>query len=164
MDHYVVEDASFLISVLNPNDSLHPDAIKILKILNKSKNSITFVLPEIAVCETVFTLMKMGIDPGIIRQRINDLSMLPKVIIINNDIMTILRYASRFYNSLTLLKQPASITKTHDYIIACTCKDFNGILLTGDDQIIRTFSSQGVDYCNFHELSSREQFKKKIEE
>lgn len=78
---YVIEDASFIVSVLNPLDRFHKDAIETLKIIGKATYSVTYVLPEIALCETIFTLMKNGVHPEKIRNGINKLTMLPKVII-----------------------------------------------------------------------------------
>ena len=151
---YLVEDSSFLLSLLNPKDPFHSAAILTLQIL-RDISSLTLVFPEIVIYETSFVLMRNGIAPEIIRTKINNLSMIPKVIIFNSDPLTALRYISRHYNQLTLSQNSRNITKTNDYLIACAAKDFDAIVLSSDNQMIETLNNLGVKCYNFSKEADR---------
>ena len=152
MDHFLIEDSSFLISVLLDNDPLHAGATATLSSIS-GKDNITTVFPEIVLCETAFTLMKLGIDPDVIRAKINRLTMLPKVLILNNNPLSALRYISRHYNKLTLAAASRTITKTQDYLIACACKDLNGTLISADSQMLAAVGS--IQSCNCIDFSKQ---------
>ena len=81
--------------------------------------------------------------------------MLPRVIIHNTGTMTTLRYCSRYYNDLTKNSKGREITKTHDYLIACSAVDYNGILLGGDKQMLETVSQMGITSSNFQIIEDR---------
>jgi predicted nucleic acid-binding protein len=159
MDQCLVEDSSFLISVLLLNDPNHSDAVETLGIIS-NKEHITTVFPEIVLCETAFTLMKLGVSPDSIRKKINDLTMFPKVILLNNNPLSALRYISRHYNALTQSQNSRTITKTQDYLIACACKDVNGILISSDTQMIGAVSTiQSCQCINFTIQADRDNLK-----
>lgn len=159
---FVIEDASFIVSVLNPLDTFHKDAIETLRIIDKASFETTYVLPEIALCETVFTLMKNGVNPEKIRNGINKLTMLPRVIIASAGIMTVLRYASRFLNILSLEQNQMNITKTQDYLIACSSVDYGGLLLTSDKKMEKTVICKNLPCYNFSKVSARKQLEKEL--
>jgi predicted nucleic acid-binding protein len=119
----VIEDTNFLVSALKTTDSFHKDAVETLKILTPS--DIQYVYPQVVINETVFVLLRNGYPSDRIRERINNLSMLPKVIIQDTGILTLLRYASRYYNSIPISNDRGieSINGANDFIIACTALD-----------------------------------------
>ena len=162
-NRYIVEDSSFLLSVLNPNDSLHNEAIETLEILSKFSN-ITLVFPEIVIHETSFTLMRLGVSPELIREKINELSMLRKVIIFDMNPFTSLRYISRYYNELTLAQRKRNITKTNDYLIGCSAIDFHAAVISSDSQMIEALNSFQIECFNFSEAESRKLLKEKFED
>lgn len=155
---YLIEDSSFLLSFLNPKDPFHNEALETYKILN-NLNTVTLVFPEIVLSETSFTLMRIGTDPEKIRNIINKISMLPKVIIFNCDPLTSLRYVSRYYNKLTLSKNSRSITKTNDYLIACATIDFDAKVISSDKQMLETLSLLCVKCFNFSKEEDRTKLK-----
>lgn len=76
--------------------------------------------------------------------------------------MTVLRYASRFYNTLSLEQDQMNITKTQDYLIACSSVDFNGILLTSDLQMEKTVICKNLPCYNFSKKPARNQLEKEL--
>src|SRR3989344_2386254 len=138
-NRYIVEDSSYLLSVFNPDDRFHNEALETLGIITRFPN-ITLVFPEIVIHETSFSLMKLCLPPELIRGKINDLSMLPKVIIFDMNPFTSLRYISRYYNKLTLSQSQRNITKTNDYLIGCAAIDFNASVISSDLQMIDTLN------------------------
>jgi hypothetical protein len=76
--------------------------------------------------------------------------------------MTVLRYASRFYNTLSLAQNQANITKTQDYLIACSSVDYRGILLTSDLQMEKTVICKNLPCCNFSKSSARKLLEREL--
>ena len=162
-NRYIVEDSSFLLSVLNPDDRFHDESLQTLEILTKFSN-ITLVFPEIVIHETSFSLMKLGLPPELIRGKINDLSMLPKVIIFDMNPFTSLRYISRYYNELTLGQNRRNITKTNDYLIGCAAIDFHAAVISSDTQMIEALNSFQIECFDFSKIESRNALKDKFED
>lgn len=139
----VIEDANFLVSVLNTNDIFHQEAVDCKQ--NLLKCNLVFIYPDIVLKETIFTLLKAGFSIDLVRARINRLSMIPKVILQMNDILSILRFMSDNYNFLTKsLNGHKTITKTNDYIIACNALDYNAKVISGDTQLLGSLNDHRI--------------------
>lgn len=162
-NRYIVEDSSFLLSVLYSSDRFHDEGLEALGILSLFPD-ITLVFPEIVIHETSFMLMKLGIDPQLIREKVNDLSMLPKVIIFDMNPFTSLRYISRYYNELTLGQNRRCITKTNDYLIGCAAIDFHAAVISSDAQMIDTLNSFQIECFDFSKSEQRKALKSKFED
>ncbi len=146
---YIIEDTSFLVSAINPADSFHDQALELMRMM--IDHDITYIFPDVVMHETTFILMKGGMNDGFIREKINSLTMLPKVIIHHNDALTSVRYMSKQYNFLVNHNRNgvSKVTKTNDYIISCNALDYNAIVITGDKQIVSCLHSNDVGCLDY---------------
>lgn len=161
---HVIEDTNFLVSVIDHGDKFRLQAELFLKLM--LKHDIVYVFPEIVIKEACVVLMKAGYSNRYVRSRINNLSMIPKVIIQDNDILTTLRYTSKKYNQLFRRKTYGirKITSTNDYIIACNAIDYNAIFIGGDSQVLSSLSAHGINCFNFHEEKDLDKLSEVLEE
>jgi predicted nucleic acid-binding protein len=141
---FIIEDTSFLVSIIDPQDIFHKQALECLEILLKYK--LTYVYPDIVLNEAAFIMMKSKLESRFIRKRITSLTLMPRVIIHNNDALTSIRYTSGRYNFLTKDNSTTAkhITKTNDYIISCNAIDYNAVVITGDKQIVNCLQNNGI--------------------
>lgn len=151
---YIIEDTSFIVSVINSLDELHTEAFETLDILNSLDKPI-YVFPSIVIAETVVTLVKSGIHPDTVREKINYLSMLRRVIIQSTDPITVLRYCSRYYNHL-IDSNPSSIIRTNDYCIACAAIDYSAPVIASDKKMIRNLQRCHIPCYDFSSQSDRD--------
>lgn len=144
---FVIEDANFLISILKSTDIFHTQAVETLKIL--SGIEIEYVYPEVVLKETIFVLLRNGYNSNIIRTRINELSMIPKIIIQNTELLTMLRYGSRYYKTISISAdiESTSINSTNDFIIACTAIDYNTTVISNDQRLLKVIERAGINCC-----------------
>jgi predicted nucleic acid-binding protein len=159
----VIEDTNFLVSALKSTDIFHNDAIKALKIL--SPFDVQYVYPQVVINETIFVLLRSGYNSDRIRERINNLSMLPKVIIQDTGILTLLRYASRYYQSIPISSDVSMncVNSANDFIIACTAMDYNAIVISNDQRLITAMRDANISCYDFTKKEEREKLKKKLE-
>lgn len=157
---FIVEDTNFLISLLKSKDIFHDDAVSTLNIL--SSEDITYIYPTVVLQEAIFVLLRNGYSTNIIRKRIHDISMLPKIIIQSTDGISMLRYASRYYKSISVSEDinSISITGTNDFNIACVALDYQAPIISNDKRLIKVASAAGIETINFTLKSHRERLKK----
>lgn len=157
---FVVEDTNFLISLLKSKDIFHMEAISTLEIL--SSGDITYIFPSVVLQEAIFVLLRNGYNANIIRKRIYEISMLPKVIIHSIDNLSMLRYSSHYYKRISVSGDvnTGSITGTNDFNIACVALDYNALIVSNDKRLIKVANTANIETINFILKSDREKLKK----
>jgi hypothetical protein len=90
--------------------------------------------------------------------------MLPKVIIQDTGILTLLRYASRYYDSIPISSNRGSecINGTNDFIIACLALDYNATVISNDDRLIKAAKDANIVCYNFTKEDDREMLERTL--
>jgi len=160
---FIIEDTNFLVSVLKSSDKYHNEAVETLELL--MAEDITYVYPQIVLNETIFVLLRNGYSSEIIRKRINKLSMIPKVIIQNTDVLTTLRYNSRYYNSVPVSSntEDISINGANDFIVACLALDYSALLISNDQRLLKSMSRANAICLDFTKKEQREKLRNILE-
>lgn len=66
----MLEDSSFVVATIDPNDKFHTDAVFIFNRLISAGNEIKVIVPSIVFFESVFTLIKNGIDRKVVENKL----------------------------------------------------------------------------------------------
>ena len=142
-------DANFLVALINPSDKFHLSATNLYnELVNHNPN---IVIPDIVLKETMFALTKAGLNIQDVLSKVTRFTMRPSVIIAGVDSLSMLRFCSESYNHLVLADRNKSpiITKTNDYLIACTALDHNATVISNDNQMVKCLTANGVSCLNF---------------
>ncbi len=129
---YVVEDSSFFISLLDPTDTLHSEAIDAFRIIIRHSVDTRVVVPTFAFHETLFTLVKNGVPIGSIKPKLIRFLMIDEIICHSLNEITILKLINKFKYIIDNASG-AGIVKTYDASIVTVATEFeNSCLITSD--------------------------------
>lgn len=146
MRHCGVTDSSFLVAVVNPDDTYHSDARDIFDQLLAEDLDVTVIVPPIAIYEVISVLARAGFDHGVIEEHIMKLLRIPKIITLS------IAELSAFRHARTLLREgdQSGSLRTADFMIACIGLDFEAQILTFDRKVIDKVKSvySKIYYCS----------------
>ncbi len=156
-NNYIIFDSSYLVSLLDSYSPPHKQALVTFTILLERSDTLVYLLPDIVINESIVTLVKNGYATEKIKERMLYLTMRPKTIINSSDIISSFRRLDSNYTRL--LKEPIlpsknrivpkKITKTNDYIIACTALDYDAVVIGSDKQMLECLKLNDIRVFNF---------------
>lgn len=126
MKHCVLEDSSFIIATIDPNDKFYEDAIFIYDKLLSAGDSIKIIIPSPVFFESIFTLLKNGIDRKVVEERLWNFLFMDQIV----NITLIETMAFKLAKDLTL-GQIGSL-RTNDYLISSIGIEYDAQILTFD--------------------------------
>lgn len=138
---YLIEDTSFVVSLMNSADPNHGCALSLFKEFVNYHNKVRIVIPSIVVFETLFALIRNRIPKSIVQEKLWRLLMVYDVF--NYPILetTALRIGPRMERCILNLPQEAKL-QANDLIVMATSLEFeNAPILTFDKQMKTQFSS-----------------------
>lgn len=101
---YIIEDSSFVISLLDSNDILHKYALGSFRQILSIKSGIRVVIPSTVFYETMFVLIKNGISYNSAKNKLNNLMMIDSVInlaITETYILKLAKHTEKLINNKT---------------------------------------------------------------
>ena len=128
---YIVEDSSFVISLLDKTDIFHNNAVSVFKSILRCRN-IKTIIPSTVFYETLFVLLKNGIEYNVAKQKLNNLMMIDQVINLPITETGILKLAKL---TEILIKDKENKTKVRSndlLIISIALNQENSCLVTND--------------------------------
>lgn len=137
---FIVEDSSFVVSLLNSNDSCHPIALKIFKIILSQTGKVKVVIPTPVIYETLFALIRNKIDRHIVEQKLWNMLMIEDIL--NYPLLetSALRLAKKTYSLINQLP-PDSILPANDLMILTVALDFPDSCILTFDNGMKKFAS-----------------------
>ncbi|MBA7490367.1 hypothetical protein ES702_00905 [subsurface metagenome] len=129
MKHCILEDASFVVAVIDINDKFHNDAVYIFKKILKDRKEIKIIIPSIVFFESIITLIKKGIDKNLVEDKL--WKFLYILEILNFPIIE----TSAFKLCKTLSSGQLVNLKTSDYMIVNIGIEFDAQILTFDKKM-----------------------------
>jgi len=126
MQHCVLEDSSFVIATIDPNDKFHEDAVFIYEKLLSAGESIKVIIPSPVFFETVFTLIKNGVNRDIVEKKLWNFLYVDQII----NVTLIETMAFKLAKKLT--NNQLSNLRTADYLISTIGIQYQAQILTFD--------------------------------
>jgi predicted nucleic acid-binding protein len=154
-NNYIIFDSSFLVSLFDTFSPPHKRALTSFKILSERKDRLRYVLPDVVINESTVNLIKTGHDAEKVKERMFKLAMYPKTIINSSDVISAFRHIAPNYSNLLHRNSTSGrmlskrITKTNDYVIACTALDHDAIVVGSDKQMLECLEMNGIRVFNF---------------
>ncbi len=144
MKHCVLEDSSFVIATLDPNDKFHTDAVFIFNRLILAGNEIKVIIPSIVFFESVFTLIKNGVDRKTVESKLWNFLYIDQII----NITLIETMAFKLAKQLTI-PQLANL-RTADYLISSVGFQYEAQILTFDYKMYEKIKHiyPSIYYCS----------------
>lgn len=124
---FIVEDSSFVISVIDRNDTFHKDALFIYQELKKYHDDILILIPSIVFFESVITLVKKGVDRGKVENSLWKFLHIKNVRNIGLVETTAFRFCRNMQNKRGFTK-----LRTNDFLIASVAMDYSAQIITFD--------------------------------
>ncbi len=143
--NFIVEDSSFVISIIDSKDCFHQKAIDILVKLNKFNSNTLILIPQIVIYETAVTLVRKGIDKNKVEESIRKLLFLENVRCIDITESSLFRFCKNIQNISGF-----NLLKTSDFLIVSIAKDFSAKIITFDVQMRKSIKSsyQNIFCCD----------------
>lgn len=128
MKRYVVEDSSFLVALIDNQDTFHGNALFVYRAIADRKNNLKIIIPALALYEVIVTLHRKGTRHSKIEEAIM------RLIHIDYVITTSLSELSAFRHSKKILTNTnqASALRTNDFYITSTAIDYEALIVTFD--------------------------------
>jgi len=134
MIKYIVEDSSFVVSVMNHSDKLHELVLSLFrKIINVSyQTRVKVVISTTTFYESLFVLIKSGMDSRAAKLKLNNLMIIDSVINHVISETSILKMASSAQRLIESNPQKTSL-RSHDLMLLTVAMEYeNSCFLTGD--------------------------------
>ncbi len=129
---YIIEDSSFVVSLMSSADPLHSDAYTIFKYLLTKQDNIKTVIPTTAFYESLYVLIKSGINVRIAKTKLNYLMMIDDVINYCLTESAILKMAKDAETLIRSVPQKTNI-RSHDLMLLTIAMNYeNSCFLTSD--------------------------------
>ncbi|MBU1200706.1 PIN domain-containing protein [Patescibacteria group bacterium] len=129
---YVVEDSSFVISLLDKTDKLHTHALQFFKLILSHGHTVRTIIPSTVFYETMFVLLKNGVSYRQAKTKLANLMMIDQVINLAITETMILKLA-KHTEKLILNKQNKTRVRSNDLLItSIACNQENSCLITSD--------------------------------
>ncbi|MCD6096927.1 PIN domain-containing protein [bacterium] len=146
MKHYIVEDSSFVVAVMDKNDEFHQDAVSVFEKLMEKKDKVKILIPPLGLYEIIVTLSRKGIHHKMIERKI--ISFLH----INEVIVAAITESSAFKHCKSLLNLPSQkhFLRTGDFLIVSLAVDYEAQILTFDKKAWRKVKPiyKKIYYCS----------------
>ena len=133
MRHYIIEDSSFVVGLLDKNDKFHPDAREIFKIILNKQQYLKAILPSVVIYETITALLRKGYPYTQVERKIWNLLHIDELIVVNLPVENAFRVGKRLPNNFGI---EYKIT-TLDWLIVGCGIDFEGQILTFDYKLVK---------------------------
>ena len=127
MKHCVVEDSSFVISVIDTRDSNHSKAVAYLREMNVYKDKIKILIPSLVFYETFFTLVKQGFPLKQVEEKLWNFLYIDNIVNVTTLETECFKYIKRLPDDPALLQ-----LKTADFIITSIGIEYDAQILTFD--------------------------------
>ena len=138
---YIVEDTSFVVSLLNSTDTNHQIALEIFKKILEAKNKVRIVIPTTVLFETLFALIRNRIPKMIVQDKLWKLLMIFDVFNFSILETTVLRLSNQIEPYILNLPLESGI-QANDLIVLCASLDLEcAPVLTFDKQMKTKFNS-----------------------
>lgn len=130
--NYIIEDSSFVVSLLDTSDVLHQSAVDVFRLIISHSSNIRVIIPSTVFYETLFVLLKNGVSYGQAKTKLNNLMMVDEVInfaITETNILKLARYTQQLIQN----KTNKTKVRSNDLLIASiACNQENSCLITSD--------------------------------
>ena len=145
MKHFVLEDSSFVIAVMDPGDVFHRDAVFIFKKILECKDRVIVLIPSVVFFESIVTLIRKGISHSEIEDKFWKLLHLSNVINVPIIETMAFKLCKRLSGNSDFLQM-----KTSDFVIANVGMEFDAQILTFDKGMRkRVFPTHNeIYYCS----------------
>ncbi|MBI5122874.1 type II toxin-antitoxin system VapC family toxin [Candidatus Roizmanbacteria bacterium] len=138
---YIVEDTSFVVSLLNSTDINHQIALEIFKKILEAKNKVRIVIPTTVLFETLFALIRNRIPKIIVQEKLWRLLMIFDVFNFSTLETTVLRLSNQIEPYILNLPLESGI-QANDLIVLCASLDLEcAPVLTFDKQMKTKFNN-----------------------
>lgn len=152
---YLVEDSSFFISLLDPTDPLHDDALTVFKYIYAATD-IRIVVPTMVFHETLFTLIKNGVSLRSIKPKLLNFLMIDEIICHSLNEVHLLKLLDKFKTVVD--NSSDGIIRTYDSTIVTIAMEYsNSCLITSDKGMKNRHSAS---YPNIFLFNNLEDIKK----
>lgn len=144
MKHCVLEDSSFVIATIDPNDKFHRDAVFIFNRLIAAGSDIKVIIPSVVFFESVFTLIKNGVNKNIVETKLWNFLFIDQIV----NVTLIETMAFKLAKQLTMGQ--ISTLRTADYLIASIGLQYDAQILTFDFNMRRKIKPihSKIYYCS----------------
>lgn len=146
---YLVEDTSFVVSLMNNNDPHHFLALDIFRKILLSKSKVRVVMPTTVFFETLFALLRNRIPKNVIQEKLWKLLMIDDVLNFPTLETTALRLSNVIGPYILGLPQNAVI-QANDLIVLATSLDLEcAPVVTFDKKMKTKFNNLhgNIFYC-----------------
>ncbi len=138
---FIVEDSSFVVALMNKSDALHERALLVFRKLYRNYSQVRIVVPTPVIFESLFALMRAGVDHQIAQEKLWKFLMVLNVLNFTILETTAIRFAPRIGPLLKNLNAEASIP-ANDLIIIATSFEFEDApIITFDVGMKRRFNA-----------------------
>ena len=129
---YIVEDSSFIISLLDTTDVHHQSALEVFRIIISHSPKVRAIIPSTVFYETLFVLLKNGVSYQQAKTKLNNLMMIDEIINLAITETNILKLA-KHTQQLILNKTNKTRVRSNDLLIASiACNQEHSCLITSD--------------------------------
>ena len=146
---YLIEDSSFIVSLLNSDDPLHGDAYNIfVSILRTDK--LTVIIPSIVLEEVLFVLLRNGISSTLVVNKLQRMLKIKRIEIYSIE-KNLFNLVENFKKILAL---PYSFKANDSSIVSCAMKYQNSYLLTSDVKMRNRHKNVYPNICCFQDIDN----------
>lgn len=129
---YIIEDSSFVISLLDTTDIHHQPALEVFRVIISHSTKVRAIIPSTVFYETLFVLLKNGVSYRQAKTKLNNLMMIDEVINLAITETNILKLA-KHTQQLIINKANKTRVRSNDLLIASiACNQENSCLITSD--------------------------------
>lgn len=129
---YIIEDSSYLISLFAEEENFYPQAVSISRLISNTSEDVRVIIPSTVYYETMFVLLKKGIDYTKIKKSLNYLMLDDKIINLPVTETSILKLAKHSQNLMSEKENKTKIRSNDLLITSIACDYQNSCLITSD--------------------------------
>jgi len=124
---FIIEDTSFIVSVLDSEDIFFKDAWKTLEVFSPFLNKTKIIIPSVMVLETATVLLKRGLSKSNVEEKLWKLLHREEVMVTDIPV--------NLFVKLTHFSGDIMQLKTYDLVLATMGIEYNALILTFDKKI-----------------------------
>lgn len=146
---YIIEDTSFVVSLLNSTDCNHHIALEIFRQILDAKNKVRVVIPTTVLFESLFALIRNRIPKAVVQEKLWRLLMIFDVFNFSILETTALRLSNQIEPYILNLPLESGI-QANDLIVLCASLDLEcAPILTFDKKMKTKFNHlhKKIFYC-----------------
>jgi len=154
----VVEDSNFIISVIDPDESFHFQAILLLNELITRKNNIKIIIPSIVFFESVIKLLQRGVSPKKVENSLWDF-------LYRSEILNVTFPETAAFRIGKYLQGVNLEIKTSDLLVGHCGIEYEAQILTSDKTLWRALKKNNYQKAYYwHDRQQRNDFLKELDE